>query len=187
MGARDDDIDLMRARFHRAANFRDALGERRESGGKSGGDRRNVNAASFQCMQRGFDESVINANRAHLDAEFLDAEFLHEILLDGLSRLRAQSPHALIGVVAGERCQIHAGDRAQKPCGLPFFLHRSARHLRLGAAFHGARVHANFLHPVQIERNAGVREQRTPGERGDRIRRVRLAGSPPSDLRARLG
>ena len=127
-------------------------------------------------MQRGFDESVVDADGAHLDAEFLDPEFLDEILLDRLSRLRAQAPHALVGVVAGERRQVHAGDRAQKPCGLPFFLHRAARYLRLGAAFHGARVHANFLHPIQIERNTGVGEKRASSERGDRIRSVGLSG-----------
>ena len=49
MAAGDDDVDFVRPRFHRPANFGDAFRERREPGGKSGGDRRDVNAASFQA------------------------------------------------------------------------------------------------------------------------------------------
>src|ERR1017187_6191706 len=176
MGARDHDIDLMRPRFHRPANFRNALGERRQARGKSGGDCRNVNAASLQGVQRGFDEAVVDAHGAHLDAEVLDPEFLYEILLNGLSRLRAQSPHALVGVIAGERGQVHAGNPTQKPRGLPFFLYRPASHLGLRPAFHGARVDPNVLQPIQIEGNTGVGEKRTSGEGSDRVRGMLLYG-----------
>ena len=188
MGAGDDHIDLMRARFHRAADFCDTLRERREACRKSGGNCSNVNSASLHCVQRSFDESVIHANRPHLNAEFFDTEFLHEILLERLSRLPAQSSHALIRVIARECCQIHARDRAQEPRSLPFFLDGAACHLRLGAAFHGSRVHANVLQPVQIERNADVREERTPGKCGDRTRSVLLArGSLASRFAREVG
>ena len=111
-------------------------------------------------MQRRLDKGVIHADSTDFDAEFLDSEFLHEFLLDGLPCFRAQAAHAFVSVVARKRRQVHAGDRSQKPCRLPFFLDSSASNLRLRATFHGARVHPNFLHPVQIERNAGVRKQR---------------------------
>ena len=41
--------------------------------------------------------------------------------------LGAQAPHALVGVIAGKSRQIHAGDRAQQPCRLPFFFYRPPR------------------------------------------------------------
>ena len=113
-------------------------------------------------MQRSFNERVIDANRRDFDAELLDAKFLDQFLLDRLPRFRAQPPHALVGVVAGKRGQIHAGDRAQKPRRLPFFLYSPSRDLRLRAALDGAGVHSHFLHPIQIKRDPGVRQRARP-------------------------
>ena len=121
-------------------------------------------------------KGVIHAHRAHLDAELLDTEFLYEILLDGLSRLRAQSTHPLIRVIAGECSEVHAGDRTQEPRSLPCFLDRAAGYLALSAAFHCTGIHPNFLDPIQIERDAGVGQERTFGERGDRARSVLVSG-----------
>src|ERR1700686_5866291 len=181
MAARDDHIDLMGTRFHRPANLRDTPRQWRQTCGESSGDCRDVNPAPLQGMQRGLDEGVIDAHRAHLDAEFLDPELLYELLLNGLPRLRAQPPHSLIGIIARERGQIHAGDRTQKPRGLPFFFYRAARHLRLDAAFHGARIDSNFLQPIQIERNAGVRKKLASGEYRDRAGGMQVCG-PNSGL-----
>ena len=90
----------MCSRFDRPANFRDALSERRQAGGKSGGNCRDVNAASLQGMQSGFDEGVIHADSAHFYAKAFDPKFLHKILLDGLPCLRAESAHTLVRVVS---------------------------------------------------------------------------------------
>ena len=104
--------------------------------------------------------------------------FCDKFLLDGLPRLGAQPPHALLSVVARERCQVHAGDRPQQPRRLPVFLHCSPRHLCLRASLHGACVHAHFLHPVQIEGNPGIGQQQTFAQRGDRP----ACGSPRRDF-----
>jgi len=116
-----------------------------------------------------------NTHRRDFDTKFLDAKFLHEFPLNGLPGLGAQAAHALVGVVPGERSQVHAGDRAQKPCRLPFLLHRSPGYLRLGAALHCARIHPNVLEPIQVERNARVAKERPSIERCDRARGIRIA------------
>ena len=120
-------------------------------------------------MQRGFNERVIHADRADLDAESFDAKFLNQFLLHRMPRLGAESAHAFVRVIAGKRGQVHACDRAQKPCRLPFLLHRAACHLRLGAALHRTGVHANFLHPIQVERDAAIGQQWSTVKRGQRL------------------
>src|SRR5260370_40036045 len=107
-------------------------------------------------MQRGFNECVIDTDRTYLDAEFFNPKFLYEVLLNGLSRLRAQSTHAVLCVITRKRGQVHARDCTQKPSGLPLFFHGATSYLRLGTAFYGAGVHANALHPIQVEGNARV-------------------------------
>ena len=163
----DDDVDLVRSGLDRAANFGDALGHRRKASGKSRGNGRHSNAAAFERPRRRFDKAVIDANRRDLDFEFFDLQLLYQVVLDGLPGLGAQAAHALVGVVAGKSGQIHAGDGAQQPGGLPFFFHRAARNVSLRPALHRAGVDANLLHPVEIQRDAAIREQRTPGKRGD--------------------
>jgi len=71
-------------------------------------------------------------------------------VLNGLPRLGAQAANTLVSIVAGERRQIHAGDGAQKPSGLPFLLYGSPRADGLCAALHGAGVYAYRVHPIQI-------------------------------------
>ena len=46
--------------------------------------------------------------------------------------------------------------------------------MRLCAALDRAGVHPHFPDPIQIERNAGIPEQRPPGEHGNRAVAVRL-------------
>src|ERR1700733_1111423 len=97
-----------------------------------------------------------------------------------MSRFRTQSPHTLVGIVAGERSQVHAGNSTQKPRRLPFFLYRAPGYLRLGAPLHGARVDPNLLHPIEIERNPGVGKKRASRERSDGVRAVSFSGSDRS-------
>ena len=50
--ARDDDVDLLRARFYAAVNLIYALGERRKACGKSGGDGCDGEARSLPVTAR---------------------------------------------------------------------------------------------------------------------------------------
>src|SRR5260370_33670434 len=154
--AGDDHVDFIGASFHRAPNFRDAFLERGKTRRESRRDRGHMDTAAFDRAPRGFDEGVINADGSDLDVEALDAKFLNEFALNRLSRLGAQSANTLVSVVAGERRQIHAGDSAQKPCGLPFHLFGSPHTYSLFSALYGAGVYAHGVHPIQIQWNAAV-------------------------------
>ncbi len=50
--------------------------------------------------------------------------------------------------------------KSQAACHSFFTVRRAS--LRLRTALHRAGVHANFLHPIQIERNAGIRQEARP-------------------------
>ncbi len=88
-------------------------------------------------------------------------------MLNRLPSLGTQSAHALIGVVARKSSQVHAGNRAQQPCRLPFFLHGAPGNVCLRPPLDGAGVHANLFHPIDIQRNAAVREKGTTRQGGD--------------------
>ena len=62
MGAGDDDVDFIGAGFDGAADFLDAFGERRESGGEAGGNGGDADAAAFEGAAGGFDEDVVDAD-----------------------------------------------------------------------------------------------------------------------------
>src|SRR5208282_2732302 len=128
-----------------------------------------MHPTAFERVQGRFHKRVIHADGSDLNLKFLDPQLLFQFRLDGMPSLRAQTANALVGVIAGKSCQIHAGNRAQKPCRLPFFFHGSARDLRLSAALDRAAVDAYFAHPIQIERDAVIPEQRPPGENRNRI------------------
>ncbi len=163
----DDHVDFVGAGFHRVPDFRDAFLERRKTGRESRGDSGNMNAAAFDRAPRGFDESVINANRSDLNIEALDAKLLHEFMLNRLPRLCAQPANTLVGVVAGECRQIHAGDGAQEPSRLPFLLYRPPGADGLRAALDGAGVHAHRAHPIQIQGDTAVGLEFAPSVIGD--------------------
>src|SRR5207249_8797218 len=110
---------------------------------ESRGHRGHMDAAALDGASRGFNESVINANGRDLDIEALDAQLLHKLLLKRLPCLGAKPANALARVVAGKRRQIHAGDGAQEPSRLPFFLYCSPGADGLRAAFDGAGVYAH--------------------------------------------
>src|ERR1700727_1516050 len=133
-----------------------------------------MNAASIQSMQSGFDEGVINTDSAHLHAEFLDAQLVDDVLLDGMPCLCTKTADALFGVVARQSSQVHTRNRAQQPGCLPVLFHSAPSDLRLCSALDRTGVHANLLQPVQIERNPRVRQERAAGESRDRTRRLLL-------------
>src|ERR1700686_438753 len=120
-----------------------------------------------------FHKRVVHANRGDLNLQFLDPKFLFDLLLDWVPGLGAQTANALVGVIPGKSGQIHAGNRPQKPCRLPFFFHRSSRDMGLNAALDRAGVDSDFSYPIEVEGNAGIREQRLSGERSNRTAAVR--------------
>src|SRR5437588_10657246 len=146
--AGNDHVNLVRAGFHRAANFRDALFKRRKTGRESRGHCCHMNAAAFNGASRALDESVIDAHSRDLDIEAFDAQLLHKFLLKRLPRLGAQAAYTLVRIISGERRQIHASDGAQEPSRLPFLLYRSPRSDGLRAALDGARVHAYRVYAI---------------------------------------
>ena len=157
MRACDHNVNILCPRFDGAADFRYALGQGRKSRRESCGDGGNSHTAAFKRPSRCFHEPVIHANRGNLDAEIFDTQAFHEFVLNRLSGLRTQASDALVRVVSGKGGQVHARDGPQQPCHLPIFFHRATRHMTLLPAFHGAGIHSNLLHPVQIEWYALVR------------------------------
>ncbi len=94
--------------------------------------------------------------------------------------LGAEALDALGGVVAGERGEVHAGDGAEQPGGLPVLLDGAAGADGGGAALDGAGVDADLFDPADVERDAVIRREFAPVE-GDRnfcARRVRSAVIP---------
>src|SRR5882724_8585920 len=139
-----------------APDFGDTFGERRKTGREARRDRGHMNPTSFDSAARRFDERVVHAHGRYLDLRAFNAKLLHDSLLEGLARFGAKPKHALVSIVTGKRGEVHARNGAQQPRGLPFFLHRASSHQGLRAALHGAGVHADGIHPIQVERYAAV-------------------------------
>jgi|ERR1700691_263766 len=167
MSSRDYDVNLIRSSFHRAPNFGDAFLHRRQAGGKSRGNGGYSNSAACERPHCGPDKPVINANRCHFDIEFFDLQLFQKLLLNRSSRLGAKAAYAVFRVVARECGEVHAGDCAQMPGGLPLLLHRFSRHMRLRPTFHGAGVDANLFHPIKIQWNTAIGKQRPASKGGD--------------------
>src|ERR1700687_639348 len=127
----------------------------------------------LERVQRSFNECVIHADGSNSNLQFLDPKFLFYFLLDGVPGLRAQTTHALVGIIARKSGQIHAGNRPQKPRRLPLFFHRSSCDMGLNAALDRAGVDSDFSYPIEVEGNAGIREQRLSGEHSNRTVAVR--------------
>ena len=73
--------------------------------------------------------------------------------------LGAEALDALGGVVAGERGEVHAGDGAEQPGGLPVLLDAAAGADGGGAALDGGGVDADLFDPADVERDAAVRDE----------------------------
>ena len=158
VGSRDYYVDLIRSRFHGSTYLGHAFLHWRQAGRESRGDGGHANAAPLERSHRCFHEAMIDTNRRHLDVKFFDLEMLYKPTLDRLPCFGTKPAHSLVGIGARKRCQIHARDRPQKPCGLPLFLHRSPGHVRLRSALNRACVYSDLLHPVKIQRDAAVGE-----------------------------
>src|SRR5882762_101467 len=154
--ARDDDVDLLRARRNGRLDLLEPLREGTESRGEAGRYGGHRNPRAFERRDRSGDERVIDADRANLDIEIADAERVDQVLAQRATGLGAEPQHVAGRVVALQRRQVHAGDRAQQPRGLPFLLYGTARWDGGGAAFHGAAIDAQRADDVEIERQTGI-------------------------------
>ncbi len=157
--AGDDDVDLGGAGFDRAANLLHAGFERREAGGEAGGDGGDGDAGAFERLDGGLDEGVVDADGADVQVEVFDLESLDEVVFEGAAGFGAQTLHALGGVIAGERREVHAGDGAEQPGGLPVLLDAAAGADGGGAALDGGGVDADLFDPADVERDAVVRRR----------------------------
>ena len=61
--------------------LRHAFRQWRKTGGESGGDGCDRNAAAFQRPDRGFDEGVVDADSAGVEIQLLNPQGLHHALL----------------------------------------------------------------------------------------------------------
>jgi hypothetical protein len=127
-----------------------------------------MHSAALERVQCRFNKRVVYADGGHLNLQFLDPKLPFYFRLDGVPGLGTQAAHALVGVIAGESSQIHAGNRPQKPCCLPFLFYGSSSDMGLNAALDRAGVDSDFTYPIEVEGNAGIREQRLSGERSNR-------------------
>ena len=149
--------------------------QRREAGGKGGGDRGDRNAGAFERPDRRLDHRRIDADRADRRRVVGEAERGDEFVVERPARLGAQAAHAARRVVAGERRQVEAGQRAHQPRGLVVLLDRAASGQARGAALDGAGVDGDRLEPRRFERDAGVAQTivaRRGGRRRDLARLV---------------
>src|ERR1700730_9401057 len=102
---------------------------------------------------------MINADRAGGKVQFLDAQLLNDVSLQGISRLGAEALHAFGAIVAAQGREVHAGDSAEQPSGLKLLLHRAARVDGASAPLHSAGIDANLLDPFEVEWYPAVRFQ----------------------------
>src|SRR5262249_28929489 len=151
VSASDNDVNLMRAGFHGTANFGDAFLQRREPGGKSGGDGGYTNACALGCPQRRFGESVINTNCGYFDSQLFYSQFFYEFMLKRLTGFGAEAAHTFFRIVARKGGQIHAGNRTQLPCCLPFFFYGPAGNMSLCPALYRAGIDVDLPQPVEIQ------------------------------------
>src|SRR5881396_1575293 len=154
--ARDHDVDLLRPRGDRRLDLLDPLGQGVQPRRESRRDGGHGDPGALQCLDSDGDAGVVDAYRAHGDPDPGGSEGGEQVGPHGTLRLGAQAEHVGRSVVALERGQVHAGDRAQEPRGLPFFLDGASRRDRSGAALHRAAIHAQRPHQVEVERRARI-------------------------------
>ena len=118
-------------------------------------------ARAGQRVDRRLDQVVIDAHRADGDRQILRTQHFEHVVADRLTSLGAQAPHRAGRVVALQRGQVDAGDRAQQPGRLPGFLDAAPRRQGGRASLGGAAIgEPRFVHPIEVERHAGVARQR---------------------------
>ena len=133
--------------------------ERREAGREAGGDGGDGDAGAFERFDGGFDEGVVDADGADVEVQVFDLQSFDEVVFEWAAGFGAEAFDALGGVVAGERGEVHAGDGAEQPGGLPVLLDAAAGADGGGAALDGRGVDADLFDPADVERDAPVGDQ----------------------------
>ena len=152
----DDDIDLPGSRPHRFPDLGEAQRVGGQSCGEPGRDRGYRNIAPFQGLDRGRDHLMIDANGACGYRTRLEPEGLEDIRTNGEAGFPAKPPHAVAGVVPGERGQVDAGDGLDQPGRLVGLLDRSPPGQGLAPALDGRGVGLDREGPVEIQFGALV-------------------------------
>jgi hypothetical protein len=110
---------------------------------------------------------VIDADSGDLKIKRFDTQFRDKLVLERPAGFGTEAPDAFVGVVAGKRGQIHAGDCAEKPGGLPVFLYSAAGYESLSAAFDGTGIDADIFDPIEIQRDAAIGVERAAAQVGE--------------------
>jgi hypothetical protein len=149
VSASDDHINFLCAGFYRAANFRDAFGQRRKTGRKSSGDGGDRNAAAFQSAPRSIYEQVVDADGADANVRSACPTFrsIHFVVADVLwqsrrTRSSVSSPESVV-----KSMQVMGG-AAGRSANLSFY--GAAGDQSGGTAFDGAGVDANGFDPLEV-------------------------------------
>ena len=100
---------------------------------------------------------MIDADRGRPDRRGADAQRLDDVAAERVDRLGAEPAHALVGVVAVQRRQVHAGDGAQQPGRLVVGLDAAPLGQRRDAPLQRAAVDvAHRFQEAEVERHAGI-------------------------------
>src|SRR5882757_4702675 len=110
---------------------------------------------------------MIDTDRADANIQIGNSQLVYQFILQRLASFGAEPADAFIGVVAGERGQVHAGDRADEPGKLPIFFDGAASDQGGGTAFDGAGVDADRFDPFEVERGAAIDVERAASKYRD--------------------
>ena len=155
--ARNDHVDLVGAVGDRRLDFLEPRRQRGKPVREGGGDGGDMDAGSLDGVDGGRDERVVDADRRRPDRRGFDAQRLDDVAAERVDGLGAQPPHALLGVVAVQRRQVHAGDGAQQPGRLVVALDAAPLGQRRDAPLQRAAVDvAHRFQEAEVERHAGV-------------------------------
>src|SRR3984957_5672094 len=134
MGAGDDDVDLARALPDRIADLLQTLLQRGEPGRKAGRDGRDRNPRAFERLDGWSNHGRVDADSGDRQAKVGEIERGEKLLAERATRLGAEPADPPRRVIAGQRREVDAGHRLNKPSGLIFFLDGPPRGQGRGAA-----------------------------------------------------
>ncbi len=149
--ARNDNVDFARPLLDRIADFAQALLERSQPGGKTGCDRSYRDPCPGQGLYRMGDHGGIDADGAGRQPHVANAQFIENVLPNGLPRLVAQPSHATRRIVSRQRRKVDALDRTQQPGSLILLLYGSRRRQSRRAALCRRAIDLDVLEPASFQ------------------------------------
>jgi hypothetical protein len=155
MRAGDDDVDLARALLDRVADLGQPQVERHQPRRKAGGDRGDRDAGVRKRPHRRRHHRRIDTDRADRRHR-VQPQSGDQILAQWPAGLGAEPGDAVLGVVAGQRRQVHAANRVEQKRCLVDLLGAAPRGQRGGAALGRGAVDAHRREPVAVQCGAGV-------------------------------